>query len=63
MNYNVTRASIAASAACVLTAAMLLPGFPPVGTHPGAASGSDPDWVPLTLLYTSDVKGKIDPCG
>jgi hypothetical protein len=22
-----------------------------------------PDWMPVTVLYMSDVKGKIEPCG
>ena len=26
-------------------------------------SESDADWLPVTLLYMSDVKGKIEPCG
>ena len=24
---------------------------------------ADEDWKAVTLLYTSDIKGKIDPCG
>ena len=28
-----------------------------------AAFGEEPSWVPVTILYQSDVKGKIEPCG
>ena len=59
---RLTRVSIVGAGACVLTAALLLPQLPPTGHNPGAAQGED-DWVPLTILYTSDIKGKIDPCG
>ena len=24
---------------------------------------AEADWAPVTLLYMSDVKGKIEPCG
>ena len=63
MNNRIIKASVAVSAACVVAAAVLSPGFPPLGTNSGAARGDEAEWVPLTVLYTSDVKGKIDPCG
>jgi hypothetical protein len=63
MTNRIIKASVAVSTACVLAAALLWPGFPPQGAGTGAARGEDPQWVPLTLLYTTDVKGKIDPCG
>lgn len=28
-----------------------------------AESQRKPDWKPVTLLYLSDIKGKIEPCG
>ena len=62
MTNRMTRASISGAAACVLTATLLLPQLPPTGHNAGAAHGAE-DWVPLTILYTSDIKGKIDPCG
>jgi len=30
---------------------------------PRAARAQDAGWQPVTVLYTSDVKGHIDPCG
>jgi len=62
MTNRMTRAQIGGAAACVLTAALLVPQLPVTGHNPGVARGAD-DWVPLTILYSSDIKGKIDPCG
>jgi hypothetical protein len=62
MTSNVSRVSLTGVAACVLAATLLLPQLPPSGRTSGFAFG-DEDWAPLTILYTSDVKGKIDPCG
>lgn len=62
MTNSVTRAALAGAAASVLAATLLLPQLPPTGRAPGAAYG-DENWAPLTILYTSDIKGKIDPCG
>ena len=31
--------------------------------QPAAAQGGDEAWVPFTILYSSDVKGHIEPCG
>jgi hypothetical protein len=31
--------------------------------RPSLAQGDDDAWVPLTIVYTSDIKGKIEPCG
>lgn len=33
------------------------------GSHPAAVRGQEEEWVPMTLIYHSDVKGKIEPCG
>ncbi len=30
---------------------------------PAEAEASEGTWKGVTLLYTADVKGKIDPCG
>ena len=30
---------------------------------PAQEPDADADWKPVTVLYMSDVKGKIDPCG
>ena len=30
---------------------------------PSPAPGADESWVPLTIVYSSDIKGKIEPCG
>ena len=31
--------------------------------RPSLAQGADETWVPLTIIYSSDIKGKIEPCG
>ncbi len=31
--------------------------------RPALAQGSDEAWVPVTIVYSSDVKGHIEPCG
>lgn len=31
--------------------------------RPSLAQGADDTWVPLTIVYTSDIKGKLEPCG
>ena len=31
--------------------------------RPSLAQGADETWKPLTIVYTSDIKGKIEPCG
>ena len=28
-----------------------------------AQEDADGAWLPLTIIYTSDIKGKIEPCG
>ena len=28
-----------------------------------AQEDADGTWLPLTVIYTSDIKGKIEPCG
>jgi hypothetical protein len=32
-------------------------------SRPSLAQGGDDSWTPLTVIYTSDIKGKIEPCG
>ena len=32
-------------------------------TGSARAQGGGGDWKPITLLYSSDTKGKIEPCG
>ena len=31
--------------------------------RPALAQGSDEGWAPVTVVYSSDVKGHIEPCG
>ncbi len=33
------------------------------GQQPTAARAGDGTWQDLVLLYTTDIKGKIEPCG
>ena len=40
----------------LLLAAALLPATVP-------AQEEDADWNPVTVIYQTDVKGKIEPCG
>lgn len=40
-----------------------LGGSAPAGPRTVLAQGSSDAWVPITVLYTSDVKGHIEPCG
>ena len=35
----------------------------PVFAQAQDAQGKGGDWKNVTLLYTTDIKGKIDPCG
>lgn len=35
---------------------------PPPGAAP-PADAQDDAWIPVTILYHSDVKGHIEPCG
>ena len=28
-----------------------------------AQEDADGTWLPLTVIYTSDIKGKVEPCG
>jgi len=32
-------------------------------SRPSLAQGSDEVWTPVTVVYTSDIKGHIEPCG
>ncbi len=34
-----------------------------MAARPSLAQGNDDSWAPVTIVYTSDVKGHIDPCG
>jgi len=47
-------------AALLLILSMTLPA---VVTAQVAAPAEDNSWKDVTLLYTSDIKGKIEPCG
>ena len=31
--------------------------------RPALAQGDDEAWVPVTIVFSSDVKGHIEPCG
>jgi hypothetical protein len=44
---------------CLLLVAALMAG-PGLGQNSGDKGG---DWKNVTILYTTDVKGKIEPCG
>ncbi len=43
----------------LLAALLIVPSLLPVRV----AHAADVNWKPVSLIYTSDVKGKIDPCG
>ena len=30
---------------------------------PALAEDQDGDWKDVTMIYTTDIKGKVDPCG
>lgn len=44
----------------LLFCSMLLSSLAP---GEAAAQGRDDPWLPVTILYLSDVKGLIEPCG
>ncbi|MBK6735022.1 MAG: hypothetical protein IPG61_13245 [bacterium] len=48
-----------------LAAGALAAGPFAAGTRAATPAGPEPkhDWKEVTLLYLSDVKGKIEPCG
>lgn len=50
-----------AGAGVMLVAVAALAAGP--GSAPKAAPGPHRDWKNISLLYLSDVKGKIEPCG
>jgi hypothetical protein len=51
------------SAALALLIAVAL-AAPLAGVHPAPArSQEESAWQPISLIYLSDVKGKIEPCG
>lgn len=33
------------------------------GTLPSLVRSDDGTWISVTVVYTSDVKGKVEPCG
>lgn len=35
----------------------------PTAPATAAAQGATDAWVPIAVLYTSDIKGHIEPCG
>jgi hypothetical protein len=47
--------------ALVLLLALAVPVVMAAGQARGEAKGGD--WKNVTLLYTTDIKGKIEPCG
>jgi hypothetical protein len=49
------------SFAALLSLVMLLLATVDLGSGP--APGAAEEWRNVTVVYTSDVKGKIDPCG
>jgi 2',3'-cyclic-nucleotide 2'-phosphodiesterase (5'-nucleotidase family) len=58
---GITTRNLAALAGLALVLGALL--APPVVPESLAQAEGDEVWAPLTILYTSDVKGHIDPCG
>lgn len=56
-NETMTKRTVLAT----MTAALVL------GTAAGGAQwraqAANADWQPLTLIYQTDIKGKVDPCG
>jgi hypothetical protein len=42
---------------------LLVCGSALVSFRPALAQSSDEAWAPVTIVYTSDVKGHIEPCG
>ena len=47
---------------CLMMVAVSALAAGPV-TAPKPAPGPHRDWKAITLLYLSDIKGKIEPCG
>ncbi len=41
----------------------LLLGLSFGAARPSLAQGSDEAWAPVTIVFSSDVKGHIEPCG
>jgi len=56
-----TTKNLAALAGLALVLGALL--APPVVPESLAQAEGEEIWAPVTILYTSDVKGHIDPCG
>ena len=48
--------------ALVLLLGMAAPAFSPDGGL-DQAFAEEGDWKNITILYTTDIKGKIEPCG
>jgi hypothetical protein len=51
-----------ASLALLLLLALLLTVLD-LGLGAGGALGDEEQWTEVTLVYESDIKGKIEPCG
>ena len=47
----------------VLIALMMLAASGTATAQPAADASEDGSWQPVTLLFMTDVKGKIEPCG
>ena len=60
MSLKAKRTALAAALVLLLAAgAVVVPG----GPGAGAQVTERGTWQDLVLLYTSDIKGKIEPCG
>ncbi len=51
--------------ACLLALLLIatIPGMMPTGGAPGQASAAEDDYRQVVVVYASDCKGKIEPCG
>ncbi|MDD5720181.1 MAG: hypothetical protein PHQ53_10895 [Candidatus Krumholzibacteria bacterium] len=47
----------------LLALLLALPLLPPLHAATAAARADDAPWRSVTIVYNSDVKGHIDPCG
>jgi hypothetical protein len=54
--------SVLRLASLTLTLAFVVSAVAPV-FQPDSARADDGTWQDLVLLYTTDIKGKIEPCG
>lgn len=59
---HLNRGTLAGRLACLLLVAGAV-GLAGSARPSLAQTDADGGWVPLTVIYTSDIKGKIEPCG